>query len=104
MVPVDDAVESPPVGSLADLLEGDRRIRDRLREKGCLIVWVNDQLVGIPTMAGIALNCDPLRVLAQWWCTQQSSAKSPSVTRLKKEVLVTLNLRRVLNQLLPKLS
>lgn len=84
MVPENTENEAA-VGSLAELFEGDRRIRDRMREHGCLILWVKPETMGVPSMSGIALNIEPLRLLAQWWCPQQKHAKSPSVTRLKQE-------------------
>ena len=76
----------PPL-SLGQKWEACRLIRARLRETENfrLIKWVKPELVNKPTMAGIALNCRSLTLLAEWWCPQQKHAKSPSVLDLKKE-------------------
>lgn len=80
-----DAADDGPL-SLGQLWEGDRAIRARLRENNMkLVKWVKPELINKPTMAGIALNCRALVILAKWWCPQQTKAKSPSVLDLKKE-------------------
>lgn len=73
--------------SLGELWEDCRQIRERLRDNGGrLVQWPSAELVNKPTMAGIAMNCHALRILAAWWCPQQKKAKSPSVHELKKQV------------------
>lgn len=71
---------------LAQQWESCRVVRTRLRDNNfCLVKWVKPELINKPTMAGIALNCRALTILAKWWCPQQKSPKSPSVLDLKKE-------------------
>ena len=80
-----DVTDDGPL-SLGQLWEADRGIRARLRENEFkLVKWVKPELINKPTMAGIALNCRALVILAKWWCPQQTKAKSPSVLDLKKE-------------------
>lgn len=78
--------------SLAGMLEGDVRIRNRLRfrAKGQLMRWVKDangaDVVGQCSMATIALNVRPLTILARYWCPRAKQvARSPSVDMIRKE-------------------
>ena len=51
--------------SLGELWEDCRQIRERLRDNGGrLVQWPSAELVNKPTMAGIAMNCHALRILA----------------------------------------
>lgn len=85
--PVNESNEGP--ASLGNMWEADRGIRARLRENDWkLVKWVKPELVNKPTMAGIALNCRALVIVASWWCPQVEKAKSPSVLDLKKEAYI----------------
>ena len=78
--------------SLAGMLEGDVRIRNRLRfrEQGKLMRWVKGsnggECIGQCSMATIALNVRALTILARYWCPRASQvARSPSVELIRKE-------------------
>ena len=81
-----------PAGSLAAMLEGDVRVRNRLRfrEEGKLMRWLkNDKgtdIVGQCTMTTIAMNSRVLAILAKFWCPKtKKTAKSPSIHLIRKE-------------------
>lgn len=83
---VENAAAKPK--TLAAMWEDCVHIRERLRDNdnaGVLCIWPSKELIGHPTMTGIAMNCHALRILAEYWCPQQTSPKSPSVRMLKKE-------------------
>lgn len=84
VVPSGDSAEN----GLAQRWESCRVVRARLRDNNfSLIKWVKPELINKPTMAGIALNCKALTILAEWWCPQQKTPKSPSVGDLKVEAM-----------------
>ena len=88
-----------PAGSLAASLEGDVRIRNRLRykEEGKLMRWLkNDKghdIVGQCTMTTIAMNSRALAILARFWCPKAKKiAKSPSIHLVRKEARFEMSL------------
>ena len=81
-----------PAGSLAAMLEGDVRVRNRLRfrEEGKLMRWLKNakgqEIVGQCTMTTIAMNTRVLAILARFWCPKSKKiAKSPSIHLIRKE-------------------
>ena len=85
-------LEKIPADALSRLWEQNFHIRERLRatEDGKaprMVAWP-DPRNKMASMAAIAMNVYVLKMLARWWCPQQSVPKCPSVHLLKKEASI----------------
>ena len=83
--------EWPAAGSLANLMDDNKICRRRLlsKEDGYQLTrWPSNNTIGIGSVAAMALNAEPLLVIAKWWCAWQPSAVYIPIDLLKREVLV----------------
>ena len=87
--------------SLARLWESDFAIRESLRIRedaegnqfgGKLLLWP-DPKMKVASMQAIAMNIKTLTLLAQWWCPQQESPKTPCIKVLQKEASKKMGIR-----------
>ncbi len=61
------------VGCLADMLEGQQVIRNRMLTSGnaeYLTRWVNGNAIGVKSVRAMTLNHIALETVAGWWCPQ----------------------------------
>ena len=87
---LDAGASKPLENELAKLWDAEPKIRERLRfNGGRLLAWpLNKQgkeLVGVPTVAALAMNSHVMTLMASWWCPTQSVAKTPGIPVIKKE-------------------
>lgn len=86
-----DGVASKPLeNELAKLWDAEPKIRERLRfNNGRLLAWPlnkeGKELVGVPSMAALAMNSHVMTLMASWWCPTQSVAKTPGIPVIKRE-------------------
>ena len=89
------SAEICPPNSLARLWESDFAIRESLRIRedaegnqfgGKLLLWP-DPKMKVASMQAIAMNIKTLKLLAEWWCPQQESPKTPCINSLQKEAI-----------------
>ncbi|CAE7029543.1 HERC1 [Symbiodinium sp. CCMP2592] len=81
-----DAAPGPDPGSLARLLEADRTVRRRLREKGHMTRWPSERTTGVPSCKGMACNARILEIVAEWWCPSMDSPMIIPIEVMRREV------------------
>ena len=74
------------VGSLGQLLEEDRVMRDIARRENALTQWPCSKTVGIPSCAALGCNLRLLIRVLDWWAINQSNPKPVPVVVLRMEV------------------
>lgn len=81
---------NPPMDlSLAAVLEGDQRIRNRLRSTGQVTQWLSDSAVGVKSCKAMALNHAPLELMALWWCPRNPAGVTAiTIPMMRKEVWI----------------
>ena len=75
----------PSLGSLAALLEQNKQIRERLREKGHFTRWVSLKATGIPSVKNMTVNTQALEVAARWWCSWQEEPSYIPIDLCRRE-------------------
>ena len=63
-------------------------IRNRARQNGTLTVWPDQKTAGVASMKACAMNCDLLKVTAQWWVQYCEHPASIPIDVIRAEVRV----------------
>ena len=72
---------------LAKGLEDVRAVRELVRLHGCLMVWPKKEVVGLASLATLALNSRVMTIFAEVYCTHQPDVvKAPSIQWVRREV------------------
>ena len=75
----------PAVGSLANVLEDEKILRERIRDNGHVTRWPSAITVGIPSVKAMGLNARLLETVATWWCPYYEVPTSIPIPVCRKE-------------------
>ena len=81
----DDSDDGFGYGTLAEMWESTKVIRNRLLTEGHFTQWVNKDAVGIKSVKAMVLNHLSLEVLAEFWCPQHEMVKAVPIGIVRRE-------------------